>query len=133
VWSTPFVAAAPIFVARGRLIGLLALVDPLRPEAQIVIQALQERGVVDIIMLTGDHPAVARKVADTVGIARYLADVLPDQKAELVRTLQGDRPVASRAERAVGATLISNGSAIVATLNALRPLLDGITITSRCG
>jgi P-type E1-E2 ATPase len=54
----------------------------------MVIQALRERGVADIIMLTGDRPTVARKAADAVGIIPSIADPLPDQKAELVRTLQ---------------------------------------------
>jgi len=40
------------------------------------------------VMLTGDRPAVARRVADELGITRYVADALPDQKAALVKELQ---------------------------------------------
>jgi len=151
-------------------------------------------------MLTGDHPAVAKQVADTLGITRYIAEALPDQKAALVGTLQleghtvavvgdgiNDSPALAQADVGIavrggadvaretahvallegnlwkiaqaidiaresiqliqqnwniilypntaaialslpgfigpiGTTLISNGSAILATLNALRPL-----------
>ena len=82
-------AAAPIFVAiDGDLCALFVLADPSRPEAGAVVQALRARGIKEIIMLTGDHSAVAKKVAETVGIERYIAEALPEQKAELVRVLQ---------------------------------------------
>jgi Cu2+-exporting ATPase len=194
-------AASPIFVAiDGQLVGLLVLADPLRPEAGAVVRALRERGVTEVVMLTGDHPAVAKQVADTLGITRYIAEALPDQKAALVGTLQleghtvavvgdgiNDSPALAQADVGIavrggadvahetahvallegtlwkipqaidiaresiqliqqnwniilypntaaialslpgfigpiGTTLISNGSAILATLNALRPL-----------
>jgi heavy metal translocating P-type ATPase len=82
-------AASPVFIAiDGQLVGVVVLADPLRPEAGAIVQALRERGIVEVVMLTGDHPAVAKRVADTLGISRYIADALPDQKAALVKTLQ---------------------------------------------
>jgi Cu2+-exporting ATPase len=197
-------AAGPVFVAvDGTLCALFALDDPVRPEAAAVVHALRARGITEIIMLTGDHPAVAKRVAGSLGIERYVAEALPGHKAELVRTLQAgghtvavvgdginDSPALAQADVGisvhsgadvaqetahvallegglwkiplaidiaresmhlirqnwnlifypstaaialsltgiigpVGATLISNGSAVLAAANALRPLLDG--------
>ncbi|MER3424715.1 MAG: heavy metal translocating P-type ATPase, partial [Nitrospiraceae bacterium] len=51
---------SPVFAAvDGQLIGLIEYTDPLRPEAPAVIRALQERGLKEIVMLTGDHPIMA--------------------------------------------------------------------------
>jgi Cu2+-exporting ATPase len=82
-------ATSPIFVAVDwRLAGVLTYSDPIRPEAASVVRALRERGVRDIVMLTGDRPAVAQRVAEEIGITRYVADALPEQKAALVKELQ---------------------------------------------
>jgi manganese/zinc-transporting P-type ATPase C len=84
-------AAAPIFVAiDGELRGVLVLADPLRPEAPAVVKALRARGRKEIVMLTGDHGTVAKTVAEALGIERYIAEALPDHKAELVRALQAE-------------------------------------------
>jgi Cu2+-exporting ATPase len=82
-------AASPLCVAvDGDMIGLLAYTDPIRPEAPDVIKALRERGVRDIVIFTGDHPAVAKRVAEALGISRYAADLFPEEKLELVKTWQ---------------------------------------------
>ena len=82
-------AATPVYVARdGELIGLIVYEDPIRPESFDVIERLRAGGVQEIIMLTGDHPAVAARVAEQLGIRRYLADVLPEQKLQFVKSLQ---------------------------------------------
>lgn len=196
-------AATPLFVAiDGRLRGVLGYADPLRPEAPEVIRALRAQGIKEIVILTGDHPHVARQAADSLGISRYVADVFPEEKANIVRALQdegytvavvgdgiNDSPALAQADvgiavnggtavaqdtahvalregdlwrvpmaidiakegvrlirqnwqlvaipntvalgltcfgllSPIGATLVSNGSAIVALGNALRPLLS---------
>ncbi len=195
-------AASPIFVGLdGELIGILVCTDPLRPEAPGVIRALRERGLREIVMLTGDHSAVAKTAAEALGITRYVADAFPEQKSQFVEALQrqgatvavvgdgiNDSPALARADVGiavrggtdvaretahvavlegnlskiplaidiareatgliqqnwdlifypntaaialslvgligpVGATLLSNGAGVLATLNALRPLL----------
>jgi Cu2+-exporting ATPase len=84
-------AATPLFVAvDGQLRGVLGYADPLRPEAPEVISALRARGIKEIVILTGDHPNVARQAAETLGISRYVADVFPEEKANLVRSLQAE-------------------------------------------
>src|SRR5215467_1322385 len=196
-------AISPLCVARdGSIIGLLAISDPLRPEAQEVVQALRTRGIKHIIMLTGDHKDVARQVAEEIGITEYEAEVFPGEKSKTVERLQAqgykvavvgdginDSPMLAYADVGIaveggteaaretapvvllhgglwkvplaidigretvaliqqnwkiisipntialglaaigllgpiGATLLSNGSAIVATMNGLRPIME---------
>jgi Cu2+-exporting ATPase len=82
-------ATTPLFMAvDGHLCGLLAYADPLRPEAPAVIQTLRSQGVRELVILTGDQPTVARHVAESLGISRYVAEVFPDEKAAVVRELQ---------------------------------------------
>lgn len=71
----------------GRLIGLLGIEDPIRPEAQQVIQALKGRGK-RVIMLTGDDERTARAVAQKLDIDAYRAQVLPADKADVVMRLK---------------------------------------------
>jgi Cu2+-exporting ATPase len=72
----------------GTFAGRIAYRDPLRPEAADVVAALRARGIEEIIMLTGDNRPVARAIAHSVGIDRFVADAFPEQKAEFVETLQ---------------------------------------------
>ena len=82
-------AVSPLCVAAdGKLIGLLSFADPLRPEAKDVIQAIRARGIEEIVMLTGDHEDVAKRVAGELGISRYVSESFPGQKAEVVQELQ---------------------------------------------
>jgi Cu2+-exporting ATPase len=84
-----FPAGSNLYVAAdGRLVGRIIYSDSLRPEAADVVQALHARGVDRIIMLTGDQRAVARVIADAVGVTCFVSDMLPQQKAEYVRALQ---------------------------------------------
>jgi Cu2+-exporting ATPase len=81
--------ASPVFVAAdGKLIGVLALVDPLRQEARAVVESLRERGVQEVVLLTGDRVGIAAALAEQGGISRYLADVFPEERTEFVRSLQ---------------------------------------------
>jgi len=194
-------AGSPVFVSRDHeLVGVLFYADPVRPESAAVVAALRERGVRDVVMVTGDDARTAAAVAGPLGIEHWVAGALPAEKVDLVRTLQregrrvavvgdgiNDSPALSQADvgiavcggtdlartaahvvllegnlwnlvRAVdvsrraialveqnwqiiaslntaaiglsvlgitgpvGATIVSNGSAILASLNALRPL-----------
>jgi P-type Cu2+ transporter len=78
----------------GRAAGLLALADAPRPTSRAAVAALKEAGV-EVIMLTGDNEATARRIAGELGIDTVIAEVLPGQKAEKVAELQrGGRRVA---------------------------------------
>ncbi|MBS1693864.1 MAG: cation-translocating P-type ATPase [Actinobacteria bacterium] len=74
----------------GRLIGLVSLRDEVRPESAAVVEALRASGVRRIVMLTGDHPDAASAVADQLGITEWRAEVMPEEKLEVVRALRAD-------------------------------------------
>lgn len=71
----------------GRLLGLLAAADVLKPEAAETVAALRARDLT-VVMLTGDHRRTAEAVARRAGIAEVLAEVLPEDKAGQVRRLR---------------------------------------------
>ncbi|WP_031407541.1 cation-translocating P-type ATPase [Thiomonas sp. FB-Cd] len=77
-----------VHVARaGRLIGLVAIADAVRPTSAPTVTALHARGV-QVAMLTGDNRATAERIAREIGIDIVLADVLPGDKAAKVKELQ---------------------------------------------
>ncbi|HKY23329.1 MAG TPA: heavy metal translocating P-type ATPase [Vicinamibacterales bacterium] len=76
-----------MFVVVDTSIGLLGVADPVKPTAREAIEALR-RGGVKVVMLTGDNRTTAEAVAKSVGIDEVEADVLPDQKAAVVKRLQ---------------------------------------------
>ena len=77
-----------IYVAvDGRLAGMIAVADTLKPSAAPAIAALQAAGM-RTVLLTGDNEGAARAVADEVGITEVIAEVLPDAKVDAIRELQ---------------------------------------------
>ncbi|MEY2733884.1 MAG: hypothetical protein RL340_943, partial [Gemmatimonadota bacterium] len=72
----------------GRLTALVAVADPLRTSSAAAIAALRAAGL-DVVLLSGDTPAVAAAVAREAGIERVVAGVLPEGKVAEVRRLQG--------------------------------------------
>jgi Cu2+-exporting ATPase len=77
-----------VHVARaGKLIGLIAIADAVRPTSKATIGKLQERGV-KVAMITGDNQATADRIGKELGIDIVLADVLPGQKASKIKELQ---------------------------------------------
>jgi Cu2+-exporting ATPase len=71
----------------GRAIGLIAIADAIRPTSKAAVAKLRERGI-EVVMLTGDNAATAKRIAGDLGIGTVLAEVLPGQKAEQVKALQ---------------------------------------------
>jgi P-type Cu+ transporter len=77
-----------MFVAvDGRPAGLIGVADPVKPTTVEAIEALHREGL-KVVMLTGDNRTTADAVARAVGIDAVEADVLPDQKADVVKRLQ---------------------------------------------
>ncbi|MCW5660031.1 MAG: copper-translocating P-type ATPase [Burkholderiaceae bacterium] len=71
----------------GRLIGLIAIADAVRPSSADTVKALHDKGV-QVAMLTGDNQATAERIAKELGIDIVLANVLPGDKAAKVKELQ---------------------------------------------
>ena len=83
-------AKTPMFVATdGQVRGVIAVADAIRPEAVDAVRALRSQGA-EVVMLTGDNHATAQAIAGQIGIDRVIAEVLPAEKAERVRLLQGE-------------------------------------------
>ncbi|MCG6552012.1 MAG: heavy metal translocating P-type ATPase [Candidatus Magnetominusculus sp. LBB02] len=72
----------------GNLAGIISFRDQIRKEAKEMIDELHRVGVTNVIMLTGDVKKVAYPVAKMLGIDRCIAEVLPEQKAEVVIDLK---------------------------------------------
>ena len=73
----------------GQIVALFGLADTVRDTSGAAIRALQSQGL-EVVMMTGDNPQTAAKVAEQVGITRYFADVLPQDKAAKVKELQAE-------------------------------------------
>ena len=72
----------------GRIAGIIAMEDPLRPESPALVRQLRDMGVSHVLMLTGDDVRTASAVAARLGITEYRAQVLPEDKARVVRELK---------------------------------------------
>lgn len=80
-----------IFLAvGGQLAGFICINDPPRPEAAETIEALRTLGIREVIMLTGDGETAASVVSEQLGIDRYHAQILPQDKAEIVKALKDE-------------------------------------------
>jgi len=84
---------AVVLITGGAVVAVFALADKIRETAAASIQSLVEMDVTPV-MITGDAEAVARTVAAELGIDRFYARVLPDEKARIVADLQRDGKVA---------------------------------------
>ncbi|MEO7851019.1 MAG: heavy metal translocating P-type ATPase [Rubrivivax sp.] len=71
----------------GKVIGLIAIADAIRPTAKAAVAKLRERGI-EVVMLTGDNAGTAKRIAADLGITSVLSDVLPGQKAAKIKELQ---------------------------------------------
>ena len=80
----------PMYVAAdGAALGVLAVADGLKPESSEVVRTLKDQGV-EVVMLTGDNERTARAIAEQVGIERVVSEVLPSDKADVIRSLQAE-------------------------------------------
>ena len=76
--------------ASGRLVGVICIADPLRPEAASVLRQLRRLGFTNTVMMTGDSERTARAIAGQVGVDHYFAEVLPEDKAAFVRDAKAE-------------------------------------------
>lgn len=78
---------AMLVAAKGALIGVIAVADTIKPEAKEAVAALRQEGI-EIIMLTGDNERTAQAIGRELGIERIIAEVLPGDKAKIIKDLQ---------------------------------------------
>ncbi|MEX0961440.1 MAG: cation-translocating P-type ATPase [Simkaniaceae bacterium] len=83
-----------------KVIALLSLSDTLRKDVKETLAALREGGVKEIMMLTGDNVKTAQSIAEAVGIEKYLAELLPEDKVEAIHHLR---------ERSNGIAMVGDG------------------------
>lgn len=72
----------------GKLCGVLCIEDPIRQNAAQVVQSLKNKGFSDIMMITGDGETTAKNVCDKLGIEKFYAHVLPEDKLNIVNSIQ---------------------------------------------
>lgn len=68
----------------NKLVAVICIEDPLRPEAAEVIRSLKRAGINKVVMMTGDSDRTAKGIAAKVGVDAYYAEVLPEDKARFV-------------------------------------------------
>jgi heavy metal translocating P-type ATPase len=91
-----------LYMARGGVLSaVLCIEDPIREEAADVLNQLHENGIRRVIMMTGDNEYTARSIAGQVGVDEYHSEVLPEDKAELIKK-----------EREAGHTVIMVGDGV---------------------
>ncbi|MDR1732752.1 MAG: heavy metal translocating P-type ATPase [Synergistaceae bacterium] len=125
----------------GRLTGLLCVEDPLRSDAREVINRLRDAGINRMVMLTGDNPRVAEKVARETALDEFRAQLLPEDKTEAIKMMKrsgakvvmvgdgiNDAPALAAADVGVamrgGADVARETADIVISENRLEGLID---------
>ncbi len=81
---------AVYLAVNNKLAGVFYVSDAIREGAKDMIAGLRKSGVKNIVMLTGDNPETAKYVSDAIGITDYRANLLPEDKINLIKELQKD-------------------------------------------
>ena len=82
-----------LFCRGGRLLGMIAVADAIKPESPQAVRELQNMGV-RVVMLTGDNQRTAEAIGRQAGVDQVIAGVLPDGKESVIRSLQSQGKVA---------------------------------------
>ena len=128
------------FAEAGRMLGVVAVADPPKPTSAAAVRAFRDLGI-DVVMLTGDNQRTAQAVGRQLGVDQVIAEVLPQDKEQVVANLQAqgkrvamigdginDAPALARADvgMAIGAgTDVAIESADVVLMKS--DLLDAVT------
>lgn len=131
----------------GEIIGLIAIQDVAKPSSPEAIAELKARGL-KTVMLTGDNEAVAKAIADQVGIDQVIAGVLPNEKAQHIKAIQdtgakvafvgdgiNDAPALSTADVGIamgsGTDIAIDSGGIVLVQNDLRGVVRALDISKK--
>jgi P-type Cu+ transporter len=87
---------AMFLAVEGKAAGILAVADPIKSTTAEAIERLHQEGI-RVVMITGDSRTTAEAVGKKLGIDEVLAEVLPDQKAAMVKRLQGEGKIVAMA------------------------------------
>lgn len=80
----------PVFMAEdGTITAVFSISDTIKEDSAAAIRELRLMGI-EVVMLTGDHKSTAETIAKQAGIERFYAEVLPDKKTEIVRTIKAE-------------------------------------------
>jgi P-type E1-E2 ATPase len=129
----------------GRITGIIAVADRLKENAGEVVGRLKQMGL-QVVMITGDNKRTAEAIARQVGIDRYRAEVLPEQKVEEVKRLQeeglvvamvgdgiNDAPALARADLGIavgtGADVAIEASDLTVVSGDLRAVADAVALS----
>lgn len=142
------VNSTAVFVSiDNQFAGYITLMDEMRPETPDTIAKLKRQGAQDIMMLTGDHKAVAEKVGNTAGITDIRADLLPSEKIKAIKEVPknlrpvvmtgdgvNDAPSLTAADVGIamgakGATAASESADAVIMVNDLSKINDAVAIS----
>ena len=82
-----------LFCRGGRLLGMIAVADAIKPESPQAVRELQNMGI-RVVMLTGDNQRTAEAIGRQAGVDQVIAGVLPDGKESVIRSLQSQGKVA---------------------------------------
>ena len=84
------------FGGNGQILAILAIADQIKPSSKAAIEKLKRSGI-EVMMLTGDNEQTAKSVAQQTGITSFKAGLLPEDKAEYIKTLQEQGKVVAMA------------------------------------
>ena len=134
--------AGAVYLARGGvLLGALCVADPLRSNAAQVVRRLRAHGINEVVMLTGDSPDAAARVAQELGLTSYQAQVLPEDKAAYVEQAKAgghcvamvgdginDSPALAAADVSIALADASDIAQAVADVSIREPDLDKLVL-----
>lgn len=122
-----------LFALDGELAGLIAVADPIKPDSAQAIRELQHLGIRSV-MLTGDNERTAEAISRQAGVERVIAGVLPEGKAEVIRSLKALGKVAMVGDGindAPALTVADSGIAIGAGTDVAIDAADIVVMKSR--
>lgn len=80
----------------GKLAGFISISDKIKKSTKAAVQELMKEGV-EVVMITGDNPATTQAVAQELGITRFIADALPEDKLNEIKRLQAEGKIVAMA------------------------------------
>ncbi len=134
-----------LFAMDGRVVGIIAVADTIRPTSRAAIEAFKARGL-HVVMLTGDNAATAEAIRAELGIEEVISDVLPADKESHIRALQergrrvamvgdgiNDAPALTRADIGIaigaGTDIAIDSADVVLMKNSLMDVVRAIELS----